>query len=168
MLFYFCWVIILIFCFFKAEDIREINHSLGSKHRELTTLETNRKHQKEELRRREEDLRGLLENKTVADFCSTLFREKMIMILILIWLNVLVQSLVLCGPLRTAQHSTAQPFHPYRAFLVVFPHFFQASVISFLHLKTVLFHSSVCQTVKRTLEGELLCTWDVPLLLSNK
>jgi hypothetical protein len=26
----------------------------------------------------------------------------------------------------------------------------------------------VCQTVKRTLEGELLCTWDVPLLLSNK
>lgn len=55
-------VIILISCFFKAEDIREMTRSLGGKHRELTTLETNRKHQKEGLRRREDDLRGLLGN----------------------------------------------------------------------------------------------------------
>lgn len=40
-----------------AEDIRELSCGLNIKQRELTTLETNRKHQKEALRRREEDLR---------------------------------------------------------------------------------------------------------------
>jgi hypothetical protein len=38
------------------------------KQRELTALETNRKHQKEALRRQEEDLRGTLKNLTVMNF----------------------------------------------------------------------------------------------------
>ncbi|GFG30387.1 hypothetical protein Cfor_05842, partial [Coptotermes formosanus] len=40
-----------------AEEIRELSCGLNIKQRELTTLETNRKHQKEALRRREEDVR---------------------------------------------------------------------------------------------------------------
>jgi len=46
------------FYFSEAEDIQELNYNLNGKERELTTLETNRKHQKEALRRREEELRG--------------------------------------------------------------------------------------------------------------
>jgi hypothetical protein len=44
--------------FSEAENIQELIYNLNGKQRELTALETNRKHQKEALRRREEDLRG--------------------------------------------------------------------------------------------------------------
>jgi hypothetical protein len=50
------------FCFSEAENIQELNYNLNVKQRELTTLETNRRHQKEALRRREEDLRGTSKN----------------------------------------------------------------------------------------------------------
>jgi septal ring factor EnvC (AmiA/AmiB activator) len=60
--------IIFIFSFFKAEDIREVSHSLSTKQQELTTLETNRKHQKDALRKLEEDLRGMLKNQIVVKF----------------------------------------------------------------------------------------------------
>lgn len=40
-----------------AENIQELSYNLNGKQQELTALETNRKHQKEALRRREEDLR---------------------------------------------------------------------------------------------------------------
>ena len=56
------------FCFSEAEDIKELNHRLHIKQQEVTTLETNRRHQKDTLRKREEDLRGMLKNLIAVDF----------------------------------------------------------------------------------------------------
>jgi hypothetical protein len=47
-----------------------MNLNLSIKQRELTALETNRKHQKEALRRREEDLRGTFKNLIIINFGS--------------------------------------------------------------------------------------------------
>lgn len=49
---------------------------MNGKQRELTTLETNRKHQKEALRRREEDLRGTSKNLIAVTFGLNFFLEK--------------------------------------------------------------------------------------------
>jgi hypothetical protein len=59
----------------KAEDIREMNLNLSIKQRELTALETNRKHQKEALRRREEDLRGMLKTLIMTNFVQLFYRK---------------------------------------------------------------------------------------------
>jgi hypothetical protein len=56
------------FYFSEAEDIKELNHRLHIKQQEVTTLETNRKHQKDTLWKREEDLRGMLKNLIAVDF----------------------------------------------------------------------------------------------------
>lgn len=65
------------FYFSEAEDIQELNCNLNVKQRELTTLETNRRHQKEALRRREEDLRGTSENLIAVTFSLNFFLEKL-------------------------------------------------------------------------------------------
>jgi hypothetical protein len=49
---------------------------LNGKQRELTTLETNRKHQKEALRKQEEDLRGTSKNLIAVTFGLNFFLEK--------------------------------------------------------------------------------------------
>jgi hypothetical protein len=67
---------VFIFCLLKAEDIKEMNLSLSKKQRELTALETHRKHQKETLRRREEDLRGMFKNLILMNFGPTFSLEK--------------------------------------------------------------------------------------------
>jgi hypothetical protein len=64
------------FYFSEAEEIRELSCGLNIKQRELTTLETNRKHQKEALRRREEDVRGTLKNLIAMTFGLNFFLEK--------------------------------------------------------------------------------------------
>jgi hypothetical protein len=53
-----------------------MSYNLNVKQRELTALETNRKHQKEALRRREEDLRGTLKNLIAVTFGLNFFLEK--------------------------------------------------------------------------------------------
>lgn len=53
-----------------------MNLNLSIKQRELTALETHRKHQKEALRRREEDLRGMFKNQIILNVGSTLCSKK--------------------------------------------------------------------------------------------
>jgi hypothetical protein len=64
------------FYFFEAEDIQQLSYNLKVKERDLTALETNRRHQKEALRRREEDLRGTSKNLITVTFVLNFFLEK--------------------------------------------------------------------------------------------
>jgi hypothetical protein len=64
------------FYFSEAENIQELSYNLNGKQREVTTLETSRKHQKEALRRREEDLRGTSKNLIALTFGLNFFLEK--------------------------------------------------------------------------------------------
>jgi hypothetical protein len=64
------------FYFSEAENIQELSCNLNVKQRELTAVETNRRHQKEALRKREEDLRGTSKNLIAVTFGLNFFIEK--------------------------------------------------------------------------------------------
>jgi len=72
-----CFLLLSNFFYFsEAENIQELSCNLNVKQRELTTLETNRRHQKEAVRRREEDLRGTSKNLIAVTFGLNFFLEK--------------------------------------------------------------------------------------------